>query len=310
MLTKIGLVTTLRCDLKCSHCLRDFPEERPDFPLELLPKLLSGSRKFGAGHIALTGGEPHLHPRFTELVEMIVDQGFSWHFVSNGQQVDPYIAVLDLYGKSISHISLSIDAATPEIHDNLRNRNGAFDHVINAVKIYQDAGYQVRVTSSINQSNKHELKEIIYLVKELGAVSLSIGGTIPTEWNQHLVLSEEESLKLAAIVETSRRELDFKVRTNSSLTTQGGVVFCKVLNMNELTFNARGELVFCCDTSGHGAAMGSLFTDSFSALIENWINKSEEIKIHRTRCISTGIIPYGFNSCNYCNDYFSALGKI
>ena len=125
-----------------------------------------------------------------------------------------------------------------------------------------------------------------------------------------MVLSEEESLKLAAIVETSRRELNFDVRTYSSLTTQGGVVFCKVLNMNQLTFNARGELVFCCDTSGHGAAMGSLYTNSFSALMENWIKKSEEIKIHRTRCISTGNIPYGFNTCTYCNDYFSARAKI
>lgn len=77
MLTHLVIVTTLRCDLKCEHCLRGFPKERPDFPLELLDKLLTEAMPFGARHVALTGGEPHLHPRFEQMVDTIVRYGYT-----------------------------------------------------------------------------------------------------------------------------------------------------------------------------------------------------------------------------------------
>jgi MoaA/NifB/PqqE/SkfB family radical SAM enzyme len=71
MLTNLALIVTTRCDYHCAHCLRDLSDEKVDFLLELLPKLLEQARPFGARHVGFTGGEPHLHPHFAELVEMV-----------------------------------------------------------------------------------------------------------------------------------------------------------------------------------------------------------------------------------------------
>ena len=98
MLDRIVLFTILRCDLNCIHCLRGHPVERPDFPLELLPRLLEEAQLFGARHVTFTGGEPHLHPQFIELASAIAEAGYTWNFVSNGQQTQPYLPVLERYG--------------------------------------------------------------------------------------------------------------------------------------------------------------------------------------------------------------------
>jgi MoaA/NifB/PqqE/SkfB family radical SAM enzyme len=72
MLNSIAIITTLKCDLKCEHCLRGYPKVRPDFPMELLDKLLSEVMPLGVCHVGLTGGEPCLHPQFEQMVEKLI----------------------------------------------------------------------------------------------------------------------------------------------------------------------------------------------------------------------------------------------
>jgi MoaA/NifB/PqqE/SkfB family radical SAM enzyme len=38
MLNHIAIISTMRCDLKCEHCLRGYPKERPDFPMDLFKR--------------------------------------------------------------------------------------------------------------------------------------------------------------------------------------------------------------------------------------------------------------------------------
>jgi len=103
MLRNIAIITTLRCDLKCEHCLRGFPKQRPDFPVELLDKLLTEAMPFGVKHVGLTSGEPHLHPEFDEMVEKIAAYGYTWHFVSHGQRAEPYLPLMERYKDKVTH---------------------------------------------------------------------------------------------------------------------------------------------------------------------------------------------------------------
>ena len=44
MLTRLALIVTTHCDLHCAHCLRGLSDEKVDFPVELLPRLLEEAR--------------------------------------------------------------------------------------------------------------------------------------------------------------------------------------------------------------------------------------------------------------------------
>jgi sulfatase maturation enzyme AslB (radical SAM superfamily) len=305
MLNKIAIITTMRCDLNCQHCLRGYPKKPTDFPLELLGKLLSQAIPFGAHHIGLTGGEPCLHPEFESIVDKIVAHGYSWHFVSNGQRTAPYLPIMKKYNAKLSHLSLSVDGANAETHDAIRQHKGAFNKVIASLKQYIDLGYKVRISSILNQKNKREVESLIQLAQELGACGISFGGTITTPWNGNLALSDVESLYLYQNLMTFREKTGFDIQTFSSLHTQGGVNFCNILNLSELTFNSLGELIFCCDTIENGAVLDSLRELSFAELINHWLERSRRLQAQRTERIAVGNMGEKFDTCLFCNTHLN-----
>lgn len=310
MLKTVAVVLTMRCDLKCSHCLRDFPRQRPDFPLELLDSLLSQARTYGASHISLTGGEPRLHPQFDQVIEKIVTHGFKWRFVSHGGETEAYIRNIERYPDSFNRMSISIDGHNAEIHDKLRNKTGSFKKATRAIKQYKSLGLYTRINHTLCQQNHTYLSEIFELAADLEIDSLGIAGTIPTPWNQEMQLSDAQSLVLWQQIQELRKQYPFRLRTVSSLYTYGGVNFCKVLNLQELTINARGELMFCCDTHSYGAVVGSLLDSNLSGLIEQWIEESGTLQKMRSQMIASGKMHEGFDTCAFCNRYFSQERKL
>lgn len=305
MLNQITIINTLRCDLKCQHCLRGFPKERPDFPMDLLDKLLTEALPFGAKHVALTGGEPHLHPQFETMVDKIVAYGYTWHFVSNGQRTEPYLRMMEKYKDKVSYVALSIDGATAKTHDQIRNRKGAFKKVVASAKEYVQRGYKVRISTSLNKKNKDEVEGILKLAEEIGAYKINLAGTTPTSWNAHLVLNDQESQELYLRILELRETSKPRLHITSSLYTGGGVDFCVSLHLHELIFNSHGELIFCCDTIENGAEIGSLCNQSLASLIKLWLKQSEKIQTARAEYIAAGKMGEKFDTCAFCNEFFS-----
>ncbi len=303
MLHHIVIVTTLRCDLKCAHCLRGFPKQRPDFPMDLLESLLAQALPFGATHVGLTGGEPHLHPRFAQMVETIIAYGYTWHFVSHGQRTEPYLPLMEKYRERFRHVALSLDGADAATHDAIRNRPGAFEKLQAAARQYVERGFKLRLAVTLNRRNKDQLPALVELAQAWGAAGMNLAAVIPVRWADHLALSDAESLALYEQAFDLRARTGFDIRPLSSLYTRGGVHFCNNLNLRELTFNARGELVFCCDTTEEGAVTGSLREKPLADLIVNWLEQSQRLQAARAEQIVRGDLPEKFDTCAFCNRF-------
>jgi hypothetical protein len=101
-----------------------------------------------------------------------------------------------------------------------------------------------------------------------------------------------------------REETNFDIRPLSSLYTRGGVNFCNNLNLCDLTFNASGELIFCCDTNDH-ALIGSLKELPLRELIKRWLKESQDFQIQRAERIASGNLGEKFDTCTCCNTFFS-----
>ena len=310
MLSSIALINTTRCDLKCQHCLRGFPENRQDFPLDLLDKLLTEASVFGARQVGLTGGEAYLHPQFEQMVETIVRYGYTWHFTSNGQSTKVYLPLMKRTREQFTHLTVSIDGVNAETHDDIRNKKGAFEKVLASVRLYVKEGFRVQATMVLNQKNREQIEDFIALAENLGIKAVVFGGIIPTAWNQHLSLSDEEYLKLYQNIGNLRKKAKFKVSTTSSLYTRGGVNFCDVLNLREIAFNPQGEMIFCCDTTENGAVIGSLRKFPLKELIQRWLELSANLQAKRTEEIATGNLVEGFDTCSYCNHFLSSIGNV
>jgi MoaA/NifB/PqqE/SkfB family radical SAM enzyme len=143
VLKNLTLFATTRCDLKCAHCLRGYPTSHDDFPLDLLPNLLDEARLFGAQHVGLTGGEPRLHTQFERLTNIILEADYKLSFVSNGQDVKPYLAVFKRCPEQVTSVALSLDDADPAGHDRNRGKPGAFDEMMASASILVSTGCRV-----------------------------------------------------------------------------------------------------------------------------------------------------------------------
>ena len=306
MLTKLILLTTYRCDLHCQHCLQGFPKEHSDFPVELLEKLLTEAMPFGARHVMLTGGEAHLHPRFETIVETIVNYGYTWGLISHGQRTEPYLPLMKKHRNQFKSIGLSIDGATPEIHDELRGRKGAFEKVTASAKNYIENEFEVWVKTSLNQKNKNHLQAMIELADNLKAKGIIFGGTIPNAQNKHLLLTDSDALDLQNKIISFQAKSPVELKVTSSLHTRGGINFCGVLSLSELTISPRGNVDFCCDIHQTESVMGSLSDNNLLELIKKWLENSKKLQQARAGYIATGAIGEGFDTCAFCNTYFQA----
>lgn len=301
----ITLIATLRCNLMCAHCLHGDPDQRPDFPLDLLPRLLIEAKPFGTKHVVLTGGEACLHPEFDAMIALIVGAGYTWSFISNGMDTAPYERAIVAHGEQLTRVSLSLDGATAGTHNAIRNHPHAFDRVINAARRYQELGYRVKLKTSLNRRNQHELEAIVHLAEELGATAVEFAGTIPAPGNHDLALSADEQLALFERLQAVTPEVGIPVHFTSALYTAGGVYFCNVLGLRALYFNAEGEMVFCCDASHAGSVIGALRRYPLAQLIQMWLQRAAELQQARVRVLGQGAVPAGFDTCAYCTQYFA-----
>jgi pyruvate-formate lyase-activating enzyme len=302
MINRLALLTTTRCSLRCKHCLRGYPTEHADFPLEVLPRLLEDARLFGARHAALTGGEPGLHPQFGELVGMLDRAGYTWHFVSNGIDPDLYLPAVERFRASLTSVTLSLDGASAPTHDALRGLPGAFDRLLEALRIFKAAGLPVNLSATLNRTNRDDLPAIIQLAAREGAASVHVGAVIPAPWNVEYALGEQERLACYQQLTDLGGTAGIPVKYFSSLHTPGGVHFCRNLSLRELAFNAQGELVYCCDLAQGAGTAGSLLYEPLAALVERWLDWSHGLQRQRAQDIACGRMPEGFDQCQYCGE--------
>jgi len=298
------LFVTNRCDLRCQHCIQGYPDKSSDFPIDLLEKLLLEALPFGVKHVGLTGGEPCMHPLFQKIVDTIVLYGYTWGFVTNGQRTEPYLTIMKLHRNEFKSVHLSIDSAKAKLHDEIRSKNGVYKKAIDSAKKYIDNGFSVWINSSLNRKNKTEIKELIKLTEELGAIGIQFAGTIPNEQNQDLVLRDEEALSLYQEIISFSNDVRIRIKTTSALYTHGGVHFCNSLDLNNISINSNGEMIFCCDTRQDKAIIGSLWQKSLSSLIQDRLEISAYLQKLRVGYIVDGRMEEGFDSCAFCNSHF------
>ena len=66
------------CNLECSYCYSNFYKRgNPWISETQIFKIVDGFRKLGAIECSLIGGEPLLHPKFSQLVDYITDKGMT-----------------------------------------------------------------------------------------------------------------------------------------------------------------------------------------------------------------------------------------
>jgi SynChlorMet cassette radical SAM/SPASM protein ScmF len=173
------LYLSTSCNLACRHCwiTPRFVNGKPDpgdvIDVDDLRAAVREARTLGLARCKLTGGEPMLHPRFLEIVDMLSAEGLGLDMETNGTLLTPELARHLKENTKLSFISVSLDGPDAASHDSFRNVPGSFDSALGGLRSLVSAGYEnVQVIMSVWRGNRERTREVVQLALDQGAGSV------------------------------------------------------------------------------------------------------------------------------------------
>lgn len=177
----IAFEVTRTCSLNCKHCRADAGAKtfKNELSKEEIFQILKNISFFASPIIILTGGEPMCRKDIYEIASYGTKLGLTMVMAPCGSLVTPE-SVEKIKLSGIKGISLSIDAADRQSHDEFRGQKGSFDMAINAAKIAKAHGLEFQINSTIHKNNAKNISEILKLAISLGAKAFHPFLLVPT----------------------------------------------------------------------------------------------------------------------------------
>lgn len=177
----VALEVTRTCYLRCRHCRAGATNERYDDELSFdeVRKVLESIASFAAPIIILTGGEPMLRGDIYEIASCGTRLGLTMTmapcgFLITGETIEK------MKGAGIRRISLSLDGAQRETHDDFRQAPGSFDGALKAADFARRGKLEFQINTTIYRQNVDELPQILELAVRLGAKAFHPFLLVPT----------------------------------------------------------------------------------------------------------------------------------
>lgn len=183
--------TTRRCNLACKHC-RAVAEDHPyenELDTKASFKLLDEIREVGQPIIILTGGEPLLRDDIFDIAAYGTKIGLRMVMAPNGTLITEESA-RKMKESGIKRISISLDGSTPEVHNEFRGVENAYENALKGIELAKQAGIDFQINTTITKTNLEQIPKILRLAEELGAVAHHIFLLVPTGRGKYIVDSE------------------------------------------------------------------------------------------------------------------------
>ncbi len=166
------------CNLKCRHCAVSAGESGDEeLSLDECYRVADEMVAFGVGDIILSGGEPLMRRDFFKIAEHIAKSGLSLQIATNATLITGSVAkrIADIEAQA----QVSLDGATPIVHDDFRQVPGAWKRAVQGIQNLAEAGVPFIVAATLSKGNIGQIPAIYKLVSEMGASSFRILPFVP-----------------------------------------------------------------------------------------------------------------------------------
>lgn len=165
---------TTACNFTCDHCFIPWEEWGVHwFDEDDLKDLVMASQDWGTEEITFLGGEPTLYPGLEEALRLAKHEaGVETRIVTNGSERFQQ-AFQDIDAGLFDLISFSLDGATPETHDTVR-QEGSFETVMESIDTVSEQGVDFSIISSLYRDNTHEASDLVDLAEQKGSEELTV----------------------------------------------------------------------------------------------------------------------------------------
>lgn len=166
---------TGKCNYNCLHCFNaaDNAPLSHEFSWEECVRLLDEAQACGVNAFTITGGEPMLHPHFMDILHGIHDRGmYVYEINTNGSFItEKMLNEMKSFGCT-PLMKISFDGVGH--HDWLRNRKGAEQVALDAIKLCIKMGFRTMVQTNVHRLNIDSMLETLELMDSLGVARTRI----------------------------------------------------------------------------------------------------------------------------------------
>ncbi|MGE5342169.1 MAG: radical SAM protein [Candidatus Omnitrophota bacterium] len=161
---------TNTCNLRCIHCHassgKPDPNELTTAEAKRVIDGVAATREFRM--LVFTGGEPLIRPDIFDLLTYSKKQGLINVVATNGTMIDEPMA-RDLRKAGVVGAAISLDSASPTIHNQIRRHETAFDLALRGMRAVRKAGILLQVNVTAMEYNFDHLEELIALIEANGS---------------------------------------------------------------------------------------------------------------------------------------------
>jgi MoaA/NifB/PqqE/SkfB family radical SAM enzyme len=180
---EVKLELTWRCNLRCGFCYTDSPRHTLartlDLPDAAWLAIADQAVELGVIEAVVTGGEPLLRKALAlEVVDRLSAGGVGVIVNTNGWFVDGDVAAR-LARAGALQVYVSVDGATPQLHDAGRGVPGSWRRAIGAVQVLLDHGVGVGVVHVLTPRNQHMLGDFLDQMWLLGVPTVRVTPVVP-----------------------------------------------------------------------------------------------------------------------------------
>lgn len=175
---------TRACGLACRHCRASAVPHRDSFELTTDEgmRVIDDLAALGSPRpiLVLTGGDPFERPDLIDLVRHASASGLP---VALSPSVTPNLTrarLESLREAGASAVSLSLDGASPETHDNIRGIVGVHRDTLAAAALVRELGYRLQINTTVAAHNVHELADLLAWVIDADVSLWSLFVLVPT----------------------------------------------------------------------------------------------------------------------------------
>ena len=167
--TRLWLYTNFDCNLACDYCCaKSSPQaDRRALGVDVVRRLAYEAVEAGVSELILTGGEPFLLPDLDELVAACSD-ALPTTLLTNGMLLrGGRLERLRRMDRRRLTLQISLDSATPDLHDLHRGR-GSWAKAVAGIRTAREEGYRVKVAATLAADDQHGLTEFHDFLEGIG----------------------------------------------------------------------------------------------------------------------------------------------
>ncbi len=213
----IAWETTRRCNLRCQHCRGaalncDYEGE---FSTEEFYRTIDNIASFSKPMLILTGGEPMMRDDIYDIARYATDKGLRVVMAPCGHLITPETAK-KMKDSGVMAISISIDGATAESHNEFRGVPQAFEKTMVGLQHAIDAGIPFQINTTVTRLNMNDVPKIYEKALELGAKTFDLFFLVPTGRGtalRDLEVSPEQAEELLRWVAETKKTSPIRVKT-------------------------------------------------------------------------------------------------